>query len=645
MAVCQPREIGGPLPDQVAAAGHRAGDARLLAGPGTGKTKTLVDLVVSLIRDGSAQPSEILCLTFTRAAAAGLKRKIRAALGTDDVPEVYTLHGFALKQLMAGRVFGPQALRVADDWEERNIVLEDLKVMLGDGTIPEVRGRLKALAAAWETRPEDDPSTVHPDRRFVGALKRHQRQYGYVLRAELVYRLRAAMLEDPGFALTGTYTWVIVDEYQDLNRCDIAVIEAIAATGANLFVAGDDDQSIYQHLRHAHPEGIRQFCSMRTAADLRLRTCIRCDSRILDVAMGVIAEEPNRTAKDLEPHETAGPGVVEVLRFDDGAQEAEGIARLTRKLVDAGLDRHEIMVLIRSDKNGVFSGPIDEAMRRHRVEAIVRTKEESFLGEPAGRVLISYLHLVLNLADHLAWRTLLREARVGIGDEAFAVLHRLSVDNGEQPLADTLDAVEADPTLAGRFGARIAREVTAAKVRVDSMRADVAALDDVADQVEAVINHLVSTPESDAAADEVRGLISLYQPASLRDLLGAISLRGNEEEDIAPNQVNIMTMHKAKGLDACVVIIAAADTELMPGTGNPDEERRLFYVSLTRARHGLWITWVGARRDRQAHSGTGDPRHHHRTEFLRDSGLPSRPGFAAIDAYVVDEAALSPLPR
>ena len=301
---CGQRDIGGSLSEQIAAAAHRGRNARLLAGPGTGKTRTIVDLVTSLIASGDALPSEVLCLTFTRAAAAGLRSKVKNALGAGVEPEVYTLHGFALRQLMARQAntgAGTNRPRIADDWEERHVVLEDLKRTLGVPKIDDVRERLKALAAAWETRPEDDPLTTHPDFEFVGALQRHKRQYAYILRSELLFLLKQTLDQDPDFRLTGSYKWVVVDEYQDLNRCDIAVIDQIAARGAFLFVAGDDDQSIYQHLRHAHPDGIRDFCTSHNAADLRLATCVRCDGRIIEVATGVIRQEVGRTPKAPEP--------------------------------------------------------------------------------------------------------------------------------------------------------------------------------------------------------------------------------------------------------------------------------------------------------------------------------------------------------
>jgi DNA helicase-2/ATP-dependent DNA helicase PcrA len=105
--------------------------------------------------------------------------------------------------------------------------------------------------------------------------------------------------------------------------------------------------------------------------------------------------------------------------------------------------------------------------------------------------------------------------------------------------------------------------------------------------------------------------------------------------------VNIMTAHKAKGLDACVVILAAAEEELFPGVGQIDEERRLFYVSLTRAKHALYITYARSRSGVQQYSGTGGGVHH-RTKFLETSGLVSRPGREWLATYTPDTALLSP---
>jgi DNA helicase-2/ATP-dependent DNA helicase PcrA len=289
--ICEDREItGGLLREQATAAGSRTNDARLLAGPGTGKTTTIVEHVANLIRDGVAA-TDMLCVTFTRAAAAGMRRRIAEALGGATAPEVYTLHAFALKVLMQRKVdvgSGKGRARVADDWEERWVVQEDLRDLLGEAKIKAVQERLKALSAAWETEP-GVPPTVDPD--LLGALAKDKERYRYVLRSELVFLLYGELGSDPDL-LRGAYKHIVVDEYQDLNRCDVAVLDELGRRGAVLYVAGDDDQSIYQQLRHADPDAIRDFVTNHAhAEDLKLSICIRCDREIVKLATEVISQE------------------------------------------------------------------------------------------------------------------------------------------------------------------------------------------------------------------------------------------------------------------------------------------------------------------------------------------------------------------
>jgi DNA helicase-2/ATP-dependent DNA helicase PcrA len=476
----------------------------------------------------------------------------------------------------------------------------------------------------------------------VGALGQHKRQYGYILRSELVYLLKQTLDQDPGFRFTGDYKWVIVDEYQDLNRCDIAVIDQIAARGALLFVAGDDDQSIYQVLRHAHPDGIREFIATHGAADLRLATCVRCDRRIIDVATSVIRQEVGRTPKALDPHVTAGDGLVESLYFEGGPGEATGIAALTDKFIRAGIAPHEVLILLRSDNNGAFSGPIDDAMRAIGVTAIVRTEEKSTLNERNGRVVLAHLRLMLDRRDHLAWRTVLAEANLGVGEKAIAELHALSVAENEAPLADVLDLVVVDPTRLASRGHAVAGAVATVVALVDELRAEVAAAGDVEEQISFAMAKFPPSAEMTAVEGELQALRSTFAPTDLADLLSQIALRREEEEAIAQNTVNIMSMHKAKGLDACVVIVVAAEEELIPGRNNRNEERRLLYVSLTRARHALFVTHTKRRYGQQAKSGIGDPVNHHRTSYLDGSGLRDVRGSAFVAGFTTDLSALSP---
>lgn len=635
--VCEKREIGGLLDEQRVAAAHRGSHARLLAGPGTGKTWTMVEYVASLMQDG-VDASEILCLTFTRAAAGGLKRRIGDKLEKDaDLPEVYTLHGFALRQLMRKKVdvgSGRGRLRVADDWEERQVVIEDLGRLLGC-TVRETKARLAALSSAWETNPDVEPEEDPP---LLGALRKHKERYRYVIRSELVYLLKNELDGDPYF-LENAYKYVVVDEYQDLNRCDVSVIDELGARGATLFVAGDDDQSIYQQLRNAHPQSIRDFIERHPgAADLRLTTCVRCDSDIIDIATRVIEQETGREPKDLVPHESAGPGAVHLLSFRNGQQEAEGIATITKALSDAGVELHEILVLLRSDRNGTFSSLIDAEMRKLSIAARVRAGDPTLLNDPPGRLYLGHLRLLLDRTDDLAWRAIIEMPGNRLGDGAIAALDVIG-EADDISFGEAITTVAANPTRVPRFGTLIAAESANVVARLDAITA--AAPSTVEEWIHAVAAELPASDEIEAVRQELVVLAAPHSASTLADFMTGIALRKeDEEQDLIRGTVNIMSQHKAKGLDACAVIVAAAEEELIAGRGNTDEERRLFYVSLTRARHSLFVTHAIERQGQQAYSAGGG-RNHSRTTFLAGWGASVR-GLTFADAYEPDIAALSP---
>jgi len=251
------------LPEQRYVASYVGSHARLLAGPGTGKTRSLTKRICFLIEDRHVGPGAILALTFTRAAARELRQRVQTEVGVEMVPMISTLHSFALRQLLrnATRIASlPQPFRIADDWEERNIILEDIKILLSLKRIEEARQLLNELSADWQrlTADEADWDQRFPNPAFLGAWREHREIYGYVLRAELVYQLKRGLEQYDDFTLDGPPSHLLVDEYQDLNRCDLAIVKAIGDRGAEVYGAGDDDQSIYG-FRMAHPEGIRRF--------------------------------------------------------------------------------------------------------------------------------------------------------------------------------------------------------------------------------------------------------------------------------------------------------------------------------------------------------------------------------------------------
>ncbi len=322
------------LEEQKKAAGHTGRHARLLAGPGTGKTLTLTRHICFLVEDKGVSADTILAFTFTRAAARELDQRVTAELSKERSPRISTLHSFALRQLLKNEAIIsalPKPLRIADDWEERNIVLEDLKSLLNLDRIREASDLLNELSADWQslTADESDWEMRFPNAKFLGAWREHRQIYGYTLRSELVYQLKKVLEQRADFELESPINHLLVDEYQDLNRCDLAVVQHIESRGVELFIAGDDDQSIYG-FRKAHPEGIRRFPEeYPDASKLELQVCKRCDQSILALGLFVAQQDPRR---GFEAKIAKSPD----FRFRHGPLGSGGILDSTRTFDSSG---------------------------------------------------------------------------------------------------------------------------------------------------------------------------------------------------------------------------------------------------------------------------------------------------------------------
>ncbi|MEZ5099397.1 MAG: ATP-dependent helicase [Thermoleophilia bacterium] len=624
-------------PEQRQYASHPARVLRLVAGPGTGKTRVLTRRVAYLIESGAAEPSAILALTFSRAAARELRQRLELLEGVDvgDRPSVYTLHAFALRQLLllGGAPILPHPIRIADDYDERWVIEEELSELAGL-SVREVRREFQNLASDWETlrADEDEWERRHPNPRFLGAWRRHRQIYGYTLRAELVYALKKAFDEDADLVLEDDFTHVLADEYQDLNRCEIAVLRRLVGDDRSFFAAGDDDQSIYG-FRNAFPLGLREFDQTYPGAeDGELEECHRCDRTVLAMGLNVAEQDVDRIPKALRHRDDAEEGRVEALGFRDGEHEARGIARLCKQLVEEeGLEPGQILILLRSDPQGVYSGPIIDALAESGIAAELPANPFAVLDEPTPRQLVCILRLLRDREHGLAWRELLKLRSNGVGDGALLALYRLADERGER-YDRTLQVVAADPNaLDHPMRTRVASDVRALNDLLDEL-AEV--LDADAQSGLQTVLDAVGFPDEERAeiVELLEGLLVQEgdQGSTLRDLETALhSSRGAMDEAERagdPERVQIMSMHSAKGLTSDAVIVAACEDELIPGETSDrrelDDQRRLLYVSLTRARHFLFVTYARRRPGRQSHL-LQVPVARTYTTFLRDY-LPPR---------------------
>ncbi len=636
---------------QIEAASHSGSHARLLAGPGTGKTVTITRRLAKLILEDGVSPDSILAVAFTRINAFDLRRTLEEELQESGaaIPRVSTLHSYALRQLLRNAALIttlPQPLRIADDFEEKTIIRQDLRSDL-DLSDKEVKGKFADLSSDWESLAVEQVGYRPADPHFMGAWQRHRNLYGYTLRSELIWQLKHAAEENPdNFEFEGEIQHLVVDEYQDLNRCDLAIVRKLANLGAEVFCAGDDDQSIYG-FRRAHPAGIRKFLDeYDPSLSLDLEVCWRSDTSIINVGQHVANQDPDRLQKPIRPRDGAGRGSVHLLRFDDQLQEAAGVALICSHLIEEQNYAHdEIIVLLRSDHQGRYSEILAEKFRAQELPYNVRADSGTLLDERNGRFVLSLIRLSVNPNDDLAWRTIFQYCSRGnqIGDVTIAAIEEYARAGGLRFHA-ACDQIKDDPSLISR-GSYVKREMekilplTAGLSGLEIIDPDELDSDDEAaeaqqkllDEVSAICKTVITDQKiresvllhiSDVAARSR----SVHSP---RLLAALTSPEDTLDQELDEGKINILTMHRAKGLSARAVIIVAAEEQLIPGDAVGDEfddARRLLYVSLTRAKEFLCISFCNKRTGRQRHSGS-DPGVARRTlsPFLRGA-LPIEGG-------------------
>ena len=597
---------------------------RLIAGPGTGKSRTIERRVAHVLGQG-AVPGNVYVVSFTRATCEELRARVRQFCAELNPPidaeqvRVSTLHSLALRILRMGNQLTqyPADPMMLDEWEQKHIYDAELSAELHCAASRAAEVRL-AHDASWQTL---NPAYINQAQ--ITAAERlgfnafhvtRTNLYSCVLPGEVIYKcvtaLQLGALQQDDLP---EVDHLIVDEFQDLNACDQQFVSLLAAQGAILFIAGDDDQSIYS-FRHADPIGIVNFPqTFPQGVTHRLTDCFRCTPAIVAPATVLIGHNPNRVTKNLVAlYGAAAPpiqGTFAVWSFVDANIEARAIAESCEQLIANGMAgrEHEIVILIAS---------------RH-IQLPIITQELGNRGIPfdepvAGgitdnapiRAVFSLLRLVEERAqsadDYVAYRTLMALCS-GVGARTAKHTADVCLQNGYNFRA--LFHVQPKPHwLTGRPLAAVTRVADLRQLTVGWDLSDtvgVRAADigtaitqtifvspGSAQEFHAVWNALISTLPPDMTLEELLAFLRAASDrdrevvmALVRDRLGAAT-GGAEPQS---HRVRILTMHGAKGLSGKIVFIPSLEQGILPSTralqaaGLVIEHRRLFYVSLTRA--------------------------------------------------------------
>lgn len=561
---------------------------RVLAGPGTGKTYALMQRVACLLQKG-IPPKEILVCTFTRTAAKDLQHALKK-LNVDGAEKVCagTLHSLCFSLLSKEKALENtgRVPRVLMDFEER-FLLEDIQ---GEnfGGIREKRKRLKAFEAAWARLQTEEPGWPKDpvDRAFQEELLSWLRFHKAMLVGELVPETLKFLRNNP--ELCPIYQHVLVDEYQDLNKAEQMLIDLLSERG-NLFVVGDEHQSIYS-FKYAHPEGIVQFHENHPGTlDETLDVCHRCPKRIVRMANDLISNN-SQHPRQLRPVDDAPEGEVYVVQWRDMESEAQGIAQFVKQKIVEGILPGKVLVL---SPRRQFGYAVRDALRAVEVPAHSFFHEEVLEGDPKdlekskAQQAFTLLTLLANLDDRVALRCWCGFGSSSLRKEAWTQLRKHCESTGEAPRTVLEHLLSWRKGIEGH---RLNDLVTRFRELKDCLQTLVSLRGH--DLLDALF------PAGEEWADPFRSLVLGIEEEDFDARTLLETLRTNIVQPEIPTEVDyvrIMSLHKAKGLAADLVIVLGCMQGLIPmATDESDleEQRRLFYVAITRTKKTLVLSSV-----------------------------------------------------
>ncbi|VXD02679.1 putative DNA helicase II homolog [Sphingomonas sp. 8AM] len=615
-ATQDPPYLAGLNPPQRDAVLTTDGPVLVLAGAGTGKTAALTARLAHLLWTRRAYPSEILSVTFTNKAAREMRDRVGRLVGdaVEGMPWLGTFHAIGAKMLRRhAELVGLQSNFTILDTDDQLRLLKQL-VLAAD--IDEKRFPARSLAGLideWKNK------GLVPADVDAAESERYANGRGGELYQQYQERLKAVNACDFGDLLLHVLTilkrersvldqyqqrfrYIMVDEYQDTNSVQYLWLRLLAQERRNICCVGDDDQSIYSW-RGAQVENILKFeKDFPGAKVIRLEQNYRSTPHILGAASGVIANNGGRLGKELWTELDAGEKV-RVLGVWDGPEEARRVGDEIETVQRGGKSLDDVAILVRAQhQTREFEDRFIAIGLPYRIVGGFRFYERAEI-----RDALAYLRVVNQPADDLAFERIVNTPKRGLGDKAIAKLHQLARADG-LPLsiaaARILDTDELTPQARkalGRFVGDVARWRDMAR---DLPHPELAR--QILD--ESGYTAMYQAEKSTEAAGRLENLTELVRAMEEYESLGAflehVSLVMDNEATREDPKVTIMTIHAAKGLEFDTVFLAGWEEGLFPsqrsldegGTRSLEEERRLAYVAITRARRLATILHAANRR-------------------------------------------------
>jgi superfamily I DNA/RNA helicase len=555
----------------------------VVAGPGSGKTKGILTPKIKNILSGSnIAEDKVLLLTFSRASAQDLKQQFE---GEEKSPRISTLHSLCLSFLLSedNHDIRKRVDSILLDFE-KDVLIADIKQRAPEFGKRRIKKMLDEFSAGWATLPHDKVFVEDEDKRkFKGIVVDWLDEHEAAMMEEIVYhavdlakKIESSFIDDPEY--------ILVDEFQDLNRLEQKFVELLSNKSKLLLVVGDPDQSIYS-FKYAHPQGINDFSSKDEVDSHSLEYIGRSAKKIVNLANELLKQaDPTRTSL-LKPLPDKEDGSVNIQRFDTQDIEFESVFNEIDKMISNGEKPEEILILVPRKKLGVeFVRYANDKLQEKQYSYHVISKVD-FSQTEKERILL--FGLLSNPKSILHIRSY-----IGLYEDDHFSAEIEAVKTKYGSLIKALNQANPDD-----FNSRKQRVKKLCNKLIElrnflSTHADTA-------NVHVAIDELF--PENNLELNDLRKIIiSLVEDNDTVSKLYTKLVDYMRTIQSDDNQIKVMTLISSKGLEANHVYILGCNDGNMPGKNrssylddyqNKQEQRRLLYVGITRAKKTLTITW------------------------------------------------------
>ena len=609
---------------------HTEGPLLILAGAGSGKTRVIAHRIAYLISEKRVQPWNILAVTFTNKAAEEMRQRVQKLLRGQELPAaplVSTFHSLCVRMLRQDieklNDKYTRTFTIYDQDDSLRLIKQCIKELGFDEKYLGQRATQAAISAAKNRGEDTDSFAARADfqdeRR--AAMARVYKMYEDRLHTnnaldfdDLLIKTVRMLRDVPEVRekFNNKFRYILVDEYQDTNSLQFALIKLLTEKQQNICVVGDEDQSIYKW-RGADITNIlnfeKQFPNTKT---IRLEQNYRSTQTILDVAGAVVRNNIERKGKTLWTSNPKG----EHVRYYQ-ALDAEAEARFVAgKIIEHRKEQFDTRAAVLYRTNSQ-SRVFEESMRRNGLTYNI-VGGFSFYERMEVRDIIAYLKLSLNPNDSIALQRVINSPPRGIGKQTLDELDRRATDYGLS-LWETIALVVEKPEALSSRAINALKSFRRIVTRLGEMANDASEADSaapVSDTVRAAITetgyeHALRTERTDEAEGRLENLQELVNAAvdydeqgveGLREFIDHSALVSDQDQYKRDAPVTLMTVHSAKGLEFPVVFIVGLEDGLFPhsrSAADPaelEEERRLCYVAMTRAENYLYVTHAMKRR-------------------------------------------------